>query len=502
MLDPVLMRMDEINEALVYALGFGPDGAPLSTDPLRLEITNVAAAMNRLPMTSHLRYKKIGPSRFQPAKTTALIPPNPDEFFEQEPAHLQPGNKQSATEQRDEFWMLTKTRTSVTMQGTLLVMLHRLAEMGVGLTHEGKKVTNFGVANAGIDVETAGNPFLEKSKHAVIQFEDEKKTVIPLLPTHKSLNLIRALPDEQKAFFPGIEFRQPRNVAQERAHRLEAQKLGLKDEDSVVRHHWCVAELETGETVHIDLNGPSWGVFEYVSVKESETKAHDVPVSYRVLPKGVLKLSPVSGGEILSMNYDEKTKTLSFSQFQKPVADGPTGFELFFDVAEWKKIQDAQILDWPCFSCLKRCTKTAEHKHGTMQTLSRDMDMRTDFGQIYANCLEVLSMVMCACQRLVKNRVTASGLQSEKAQRLNNKRGLLVHRGAGDKRGWIFASRKENKEGFFERWEVKFQGEAEPVKVKPENIRLGWLQKVPEKQSSFGGRWEMQVDLPEDVEVD
>ena len=72
----------------------------------------------------------------------------------------------------------------------------------------------------------------------------------------------------------------PRQLHVEQAHKEEAQQLGLVDENSIVCHYWTTVLLDSGETLHIDLNGPSYGVFEYRSFAGGVA-----PVLLRTAPK-------------------------------------------------------------------------------------------------------------------------------------------------------------------------------------------------------------------------
>ena len=74
----------------------------------------------------------------------------------------------------------------------------------------------------------------------------------------------------------------------------------------------------------------------------------------------------------------------------------------------------------------------------------------------------MVEMYVDACLQAVQARVIARGLKG--AERLNGKRGIVEKHGPYEQPG--------------ERWEVKFEGEKDAVKIKPINLHLGWCKNI------------------------
>eukprot|EP00392_Amoebophrya_sp_AT5.2_P019837 g20845.t1 len=295
------------------------------------------------------------------------------------------------------------------------------------------------------------------------------------MQTHKKSKLISKLSPAQQQLFPGAGYQSPMDV--QYAHRKEAQAFGLRDEYSTVSHHWTILELETGETVHIDLCGPSYGVFEYVLAGGVE-----VPVSVRVLAKDAVSLTPKSLFGSFRC-HDKETGILVNEHTGEPLKNSGGVYNYNMYLNDLFHHADRAALEWPPFSCLRK-----QALAGGVDAVTMMRSPSSSFFHLWPDAgLGALQMAICGVQRAVKNRVTGKGLNSAIAQRLNGKQGVVVDRGAGEIRGWAVAS-----EDFDARWEVRFTGEEKPVKIKPENLCLGWPRELPAGVPQYG-TWEMKM---------
>lgn len=224
-----------------------------------------------------------------------------------------------------------------------------------------------------------------------------------------------------------------RNVAVEAAHRREAHLFGLKDENDIIVHYWTMLLLENGDTVHIDLCGPTYGVFEYGNYDNK-----DVPVSVRKVVAGSIHFFPANLAN--SVCFLDKTSAEKVMSGEVLSSSGKY-------LAHCQKEKVDGVTDWFGFSLFRKCVLA--FNFDSVGVVLGDPQYKLT----WVNFNSVSKRVVAACRAA---RVRGVGLKV--AAWLNGKVGVIKK--AGD-----YSDEEE-------RWEVLFEGETGVVKIKPKNLDL------------------------------
>ena len=409
-------------KALAKSLGL-PDPPHTVNGMLEVEVTGVAAAVSGMIEMTQSIYKQVGDKVFELVNSPVW----------EEACLKRAFLKHSGTpeEKRDDFWALLRTKNCTALTSTLIVTLSRMAELGINLVHEGVPVKHFGMLNGMVDLGACGGTQDIRIKIGA----SRKAKVIGIHGTHAQHQVIRNLnAKDRNRYFPWAKCGLPsRNIEVETAHRREACTFGLKDENDIIVHYWTMLQLENGDTVHIDLCGPTYGIFEYRNYD-----GKDVPVSVRKAVAGSFQFFPVNMANSVCF-MDQISGKVS--------GEGLSSRDKYLVHC----LRDVNIPDWFGFSLLRK---------GVMTFNFDSVDVvfgSPEYKQMWQNFNSVSERVVRACRAAVGNRVKGIGLKV--AARLNSKKGIVKK--AGD---------YSNEE---ERWEVLFEGETEIVKIKPRNLQLG-----------------------------
>lgn len=398
---------------------------------LEVEVANVAAAISGMVDMTQCIYNKVGPNLFEIVDSPAGQQANLKKAFLRHTG--------TEDEKRDDFWCLLRTKNCTSLTCILIATLSRLADLGVRLLHQGAAVKNFGMLDGLIDL----NECRGTQKIQLKIGTSRKAKVIGIHGTHSQHEVIRSLPrGDRKRYFPwSVSGLQDRDLSIERAHRREAQALGLKDENEIIVHYWTMLLLENGDTVHIDLCGPTYGTFEYKVYDGSE-----VPVSVRTVRADSFQLFPKLTGFVTESSFTSASEYLVYCR-KDTVAD--------------------DIPDWVGFSLLRKCVLSFN--------LATVPMVLGHYRHVWTSLSDVADRSVRACRAAVGNCVRAMG--TGVVPRLRGVEGVVQK-----------ATCEDEEE---ERWKVLFQGEKEVVRIKPKNLRLGLSQE--EKVAQYSCAWKFSI---------